>query len=97
VPPDEPVPGSAIAPIDLEALEKLQQLLTLSAGLKAISNANPLQQPQSPLPQTSPEAPGAPVEDQTSNIGAAVLQLQQLGAFLALPQQLQLQQAAQQI
>ena len=93
VSPGEPVPGSAIAPIDLEALDKLQQLLTYSAGLKGMSNSSPL---RSPLPRTSPEAPGAPVEDQTKTLGAAVLTLQKLGAFLSLPQQQQLQQQATQ-
>jgi hypothetical protein len=47
VSPGEPVPGSAIVPIDLEALDKLQQLLAYSAGLKGMSNSRLL---HSPLP-----------------------------------------------
>ena len=94
VSPDEPVPGSAIAPIDLEALDKLQQLLTYSAGLKAISNASTVQSPVQQT-RTSPEAPGALAENQTRDLGTAVMTLQKLGVLLSRPQQQQ-QEAPQQ-
>ena len=90
-PPNQPEPGSAIAPIDLESLEKLQQILSLSAGLRAIADASFQQQPQSPLPQHM--SPGNSSEGQNSNNLDAVLALQQLEAILSLPRK----QAQQQI
>ncbi|KAH9059637.1 hypothetical protein EDB87DRAFT_751505 [Lactarius vividus] len=43
---DQPALGTAVAPIDLDALEKLQQILTFSAGINAVSNTAQQQQQQ---------------------------------------------------
>lgn len=43
---DHPLLGTAGAPIDLDALEKLQQILTFSAGINAVSNTAQQQQQQ---------------------------------------------------
>lgn len=91
-PPDQPQPGSAIAPIDLDALEKLQKILSFSAGLKAIADAGLQQQTQSPLPQHM--SPGNPLEGQNSNNLDPVLALQQLEAIFSLPRK-QAQQQTQ--
>ncbi|KAH9961870.1 hypothetical protein BJV74DRAFT_346539 [Russula compacta] len=95
VPSDQPVLGSAVAPIDLDALDKLQQILTFSAGLMATSESDtsptsPQPPTQSPLPQTSP--PGAPLEGQDHGDVGAVLALQRLQAILSLRSQPQQQQ-----
>jgi hypothetical protein len=91
--PDQLVQGSAIAPIDVEALDKLQQILSISAGIKAISDASMQQQTQSTLPQSI--SPGRPLDSQNNNL-SAVLALQQLGAILSRQPQQQTQQTQEQ-
>ncbi|KAI9507223.1 hypothetical protein F5148DRAFT_144121 [Russula earlei] len=89
VPPDQPVPGSAVAPINLEALDNLQQLLSLSAGLKTLSTTSPQQQTQALSP---PAWQGVPSEDLGADNLNTALALQQLQALLSSQQQQQVQQ-----
>ncbi|KAH8981110.1 hypothetical protein EDB86DRAFT_3107326 [Lactarius hatsudake] len=107
---DQPALGTAVAPIDLDALEKLQQILTFSAGINAVSSTAQQQQQmqqtlqqqyqtQSQLAQLTSmrQFQLQPEQQDQSNLGR-VMALQQLQALLAMqpPQQLQqLQQLAQ--
>ncbi|KAH8981423.1 hypothetical protein EDB92DRAFT_2102872 [Lactarius akahatsu] len=102
---DQPALGTAVAPIDLDALEKLQQILTFSAGINAVSNTAQQQQQQqmqqtlqqqyqtqSQLAQLTSmrQFQLQPEQQDQSNLGR-VMALQQLQALLAMqpPQQLQ--------
>ncbi|KAH9979380.1 hypothetical protein BGW80DRAFT_595558 [Lactifluus volemus] len=97
---DEPSPAATMAaPIDLGALDQLQRLLTLSAGLVdgALSNAASATQ----LPAQQQQQQEQHQEEDSANSNT-ILALEQLRAILSLPppppqqqqqQQLQVQQA----
>ena len=84
---DHPLLGTAGAPIDLDALEKLQQILTFSAGINAVSNtAQQQQQQQQQQIQT--------LQQQYQN-QSQLAQLASMRQFQLPPQQLQSDQQDQ--